>query len=164
MIQKLQTLLTRIINYLESNPDTRVFKAYLEKYEDPELKTMYRHLNYLNGLLRKNLDKLCEINLNYEQVINQGYSHLKRKKRILEIPDRQLKEIIGDELRTHSAQDAINVANRISKIVQQISVNSHNPQHNIIIEEAKTLASIVLEIHRDVPTVESCIRETQGEK
>ena len=164
MIQKLQTLLTRIINYLESNADTRVFKAYLEKYEDPELKTMYQQLNYLNGVLRKNLDKLCEINLNYEQVINQGYSHLKRKKRILEIPDRQLKEIIGDELRTHSAQDAINVANRISKIVQQISVNSHNPQHNIIIEEAKTLASIVLEIHRDVPTVESCIREVQGEK
>jgi len=92
------------------------------------------------------------------------YSHLKRKKRILEIPDRQLKEIIGDELRTHSAQDAINVANRILKTVQQISVNSHNPQHNIIIEEAKTLASIVLEIHRDVPTVESCIREVQGEK
>lgn len=164
MIQKLQTLLTRIINYLESNADTRVFKAYLEKYEDPELKTMYQQLNYLNGVLRKNLDKLCEINLNYEQVINQGYSHLKRKKRILEAPDRQLKEIIGDELRTHSAQDAINVANRISKTVQQISVNSHNPQHNIIIEEAKTLASIVLEIHRDVPTVESCIREVQGEK
>lgn len=99
MIQKFQTYFTRFINYLESNSDTRLFKTYLKNHEDLELKKIYMEVNYLNGLLRSYLDKISEINLNYERAINQGYSHFKRKQQILKPPHSQLKEVIGSELK-----------------------------------------------------------------
>jgi hypothetical protein len=161
MIQKFQTYFTRFINYLENNSDTRLFKTYLKNNEDLELKKIYMQVNHLNGLLRSYLDKISEINLNYERAINQGYSHLKRKQQILKLPHSQLKEVIGRELGIYCSQDAINVATRLLKILEQIKRKPHESQYRIILEDAKSLSDIVLSMHRDIPTIESSLRTTE---
>ncbi len=161
MIQKLQTYFTRFINYLESNSDTRLFKSYLKNNEDLELKKIYMQVNHLNALLRSYLDKISEINLNYERAINQGYSHLKRKQKILKLPHNELKEVIGSELGIYCPQDAINVATRLLKILEQIKSKPHESQYRIIVEDAKSLSDIVLSMHRDIPTIESSLRTTE---
>ena len=163
MIQKLQTYLTRFINWLESNSETRFIRSVLSSNEDLELSKLYKEMNYLNGILRMYLDKVREISLNYERAINQAYSHIKRKQKILKTPHSQLKEAVGSELSVYSSQEAVIVANRLQKMLEGAKTKPHKVQYEMITQESETLSHMVLNIHRDIPTIESSFRET-GDK
>ena len=164
MIQKFQTYFTRFINWLENNSETRFIRRVLSSNEDTELSKLYKEMNYLNGVLRTYLDKISEISLNYERAINQAYSHIKRKQKFLKLPHSELKEVIGSELSVYSSQDAMLVATRLQKILDHAKTRPHKVQYEIIVQEAETLSLMVLNIHRDIPTIESSFREIEEKK
>lgn len=164
MIQKFQTYFTRFINWLENNSETLFIRSVLRSNEDTELSKLYKEMNYLNGILRTYLDKISEISLNYERAINQAYSHIKRKQKFLKLPHSELKEVIGSELSVYSSQDAMLVATRLQKMLGHAKTRPHKVQYEIIVQEAETLSLMVLNIHRDIPTIESSFREIEEKK
>lgn len=161
MIQKLRTYLIRFINWLESNSETRIIRSVLSSNEDLELSRLYKEMNYLNGLLRTYLDKVNEISSNYERAINQAYSHIKRKQKFLKIPHSQLKEAVGTELSVYSSQDAMLVATRLQKMLEGAKAKPYKVQYEMIARESETLSHMVLNIHRDIPTIEGAFREME---
>ncbi len=164
MIQKLRTYIIRFINWLESNSETRFIRSVLSSNEDLELSRLYKEMNYLNGLLRTYLDKVSEISLNYERTINQAYSHIKRKQKILKLPYSHLKDAVGSELSVYSSEDARLVANRLQKMLSQAKTKPHKAQYEMIAQESETLSHIVLNIHRDIPTIEGVFREMEEKR
>jgi hypothetical protein len=158
MIQKLQTYITRIINWLENNSETRFIRSVLSSNEDIELGKIYKEMNYLNGCLRNYLSKVSEISLNYERSINQAYSHIKRKQKILKLPHSELKDSIGTELSVYSSHDAIVIAERIEKMLDQANRKPHKTQYDTIVEDTAMLSRVVLNIHKNIPTIENSLR------
>ena len=163
MIKKLQTYLTRFINWLESNSETRFIRSVLSSNEDLELNRLYKEINHLRDRLRILIDKFTNDSLAYERAINHAYSHIKRKHKSLKLPHSQLKEVIGYELSVYSSQDAVIVANRLQKMLEGAKAKPHKVQYEMITQESETLSHMVLNIYRDIPTIESSFRET-GDK
>lgn len=152
------------MNWLENNSETLFIRSVLSSNEDTELSKIYKEMNYLNGLLRRYLDKVSEISLNYERAINQAYSHIKRKQKFLKLPHSELKEVIGSELSVYSSQEAVLVAARLQKMLGQAKVKPYKVQYEMIVQESETLSHMVLNIHRDIPTIESSFREIEEKK
>ena len=77
MIKKLQTHLTRFINWLEDSSETRFIRSILQSNEDIELSRLYKEINYLKVKLITLVGKLSQDSQEFESSINSAYSHIK---------------------------------------------------------------------------------------
>lgn len=156
MIQKLQTYLTRFINWLESNSETRFIRSVLSSNEDLELNRLYKEINHLRDRLRILIDKFTNDTLAYERAINHAYSHIKRKQKFLKLPTHELANIMENELRVATSKDAIIVANRLKKTLEKTKTYYNKTAEQIAQDtDAEMLCNIVLSVHQDVNTIEA---------
>lgn len=169
MIQKLQTHLTRFINWLESNPETIGILGILRSNEDMELKRLYKEINHLRDRLRLLVDKLTNDSSAYNRLVNQSYSHIKRKEKSLKIPKDmfvgQSEESKEDrELRIATIQEIIIVATSLKGLFKKTKKYSeiNKAEQMAMNNKSELLCDMILASFRDVATSEGIIMAKKG--
>jgi hypothetical protein len=161
MIQKLQTHLTRFINWLENNSETRGIRSILRSNEDVELSRLYKEINNLQDRLRLLIDKLSNDTSAYDRLVNQAYSHIKRKEKSLKIPKDmfvcQPEEIREDrEFRVSTIQELIMVSSSLKILFNQVNKRQtpKGAEQMAINTKCELLCDMILATFKDVSTVE----------
>lgn len=161
MIKKLQTHLTRFIDWLEDNSETRFIRSILQSNEDVELSRLYKEINYLKARLIALIDKLSQDSQEFESSINSAYSHIKRKQKVLKLPKETSTKLLGDtnedrDLRVSTIQEmtivAASLKNLFNKIKKYSEINEAEQMAMNI--KAEMLCDMILASFRDVSTSE----------
>lgn len=163
MIQKLQTYLTRFINWLEDNSETRFIRSVLRSNEDVELTRLYEKINHLRDRLITLADKLNCNNQEFEAAINSAYSHIKRKQKMLKLPEGVFANASQPdserELRVATIKEITLVASNLKKLYERTKkAKDIKPAEQIIMNiQSETICDMVLASFRDVSTTEGTL-------
>ena len=156
MIPKINTHLTRFINWLEENSEKQFIINFIKAHEDPYLDSLYQEMNFVVYRIMKLINQLTDQTINYEQLINQAYSQIKRKVKIINSPNNDLTKIKESELRLITNHEAIVIANRLQKMIATNSEDDNRTAQQMDQDAATALlCNIVLNTYQEFNTIES---------
>ena len=171
MIKKLQTHLTRFINWLEDNSEASFIHNILRSNEDVELSRLYKEINYLKARLITLVDKLSQDSQEFESAINSAYSHIKRKQKVLKLPKETCTKLLGDtnedrDLRVSTIQEMIIVSASLKNLFKKIKKYSEINQAEQMAMNIKSelLCDMILASFRDVSTSEGTLMKIKEER
>ena len=149
-------LITRIISWLEENPEFTFIRRSLGETQDEEY---LKNLTEISRLTKKIQNCLTILSSDFDEleiIVSQTHAHIERKGKIFKLPILQTTLVTEFELRIAGTKELLMMADRVIRLLVRCKKQEQKHQNQIVLEmEADAIATTIINRYRSIPLLDN---------